>query len=111
MFTLKLFRRVNGQLVIKILAVDHIHSIDIMDDTEGTPDQHPATDMIELKAYFGTNECDYKTFFIGYLTDEQRVGRTLIDWHGSEDNSVWGWAVLENQAGNTTQHFRPASYG
>ena len=50
---------------------------------------------------------DYEIYFVGAAEE----GMSSIDRDGWNMNSQWGWGLLENWEGNTTQHFRPASYG
>jgi len=103
MFTLKLFRRALGEVAMgneittKIVEVHHIDTVEIEDH------------MIQISAFDALRDPLYQTYFVG--EPKSRAESTAIDFHGTEDCSHWGWAVLENAAGNTTQHFRPASYG
>ena len=45
---------------------------------------------------------DYEVYYIG----EPELGMDAING----DNN-FGWGLLENSDGRTTQHFRPAGYG
>lgn len=108
MFTLKLFRRVNGQVTTKIEQVQRVTVHEVMDDTS---ESVRPTGMLELTAFPSEGGFDYHTYFVGALTPEQKEGRLGIDWLGQDNHSAWGWGLLENMNGKTTQHFRPASYG
>lgn len=90
MFTLKLFRRRNGQLVTKTISVHHVQTMEI--GTRGK--------MIEVWAFQPSG--DYDAYFIG----DPDPGMDALN----EDNH-WGWGLLENEAGRTSEHYRPASYG
>lgn len=92
MFTLKLYRRRNGQLVTRIIAVHHITAMVI-----GTKQK-----TIEIWAHRTAQGGDYDAFFVG----EREAGMTALT-----DENHFGWGLLENWEGNTTEHFRPASYG
>lgn len=102
MFVLKLFRRRNGQLVCRTLEVTEIISMDCGNHEK----------LLEIEAYRGKAEHD--TFFIGkdpYPEDESRPPTDIIDRYGSWNMSLWGWGLLENSDGKTTEHYRPHSYG
>lgn len=95
MFTLKLFRRTNGlgsQLVTSITQVDHVQVMEI-----GTSGR-----MIELWAFAFEGPSTYESYFIG----EKEDGMDSVNEYNN-----WGWGLLENANGVTSQHFRPASYG
>jgi hypothetical protein len=96
MFTLKLFRRKNGQLVTRIVAVHHVQVMEI-----GTNKK-----MLEIWAFHsaagdGRLRGDYDCYY---------VGEKEPDMDAANDDVLFGWGLLENWEGNTTQHFRPASY-
>lgn len=115
MCTLKLFRRdEDNRLSMRMVSVDHVTTHQIMITESNNLPIAPliASDMIEIQASFTRQGADYETFFIGDLPEHEKNRKdSCIDWYGIGPNSRWGWAVLENAAGNTTQHFRPASYG
>lgn len=90
MFTLKLFRRDNGQLVTKTIAVHHVQTMEIGNNRK----------TIEIWAF--KDEYDYKNYYVGELEQEM----TELN-----NGNHWGWGLLENWEGNTSQHYRPASYG
>lgn len=92
MFTLKLYKRNGTQIVQKILSVDHVQVMSIGQNGR----------MLELWAFERKEPSEYYGFYIG----EREEGMDAI----GEDNH-WGWGLLENAAGKTTEHFRPASYG
>jgi hypothetical protein len=112
MFTLKLYRRVSPDAVItKVLSVHHIQtmSFEHIDPDDIDAVKHKA---LELWAYDGPEPGPYLSFLIGErekhgLSSEARdagiVLRPEHDW--------WGWGLLENESGRTTEHFRPAGYG
>jgi hypothetical protein len=107
MFTLKLFRRTcptSTQLSTKIVNVDRVVSHEIGDVVDGK------SSALELHA-FRTSGADYDTYYVGKPSPGMEAfGKD--DLHLSfEHHSWWGWGLLENWEGNTTQHFRPASYG
>jgi hypothetical protein len=96
MFTLKLFyRKENGDLVTSILPCHHVQVREFKDVDAGTSD----CKAMELWAFDGPEPSPYKSFLIGEIIADRRNG----GWYG--------WGLLENWEGNTTQHFRPASYG
>lgn len=98
MFTLKLYRYQNSQLITKILEVADLISKEI-----GSKNA-----LLEIHAYKDkTNSAGYDVFYIG----EREPGMDAIEESGYWAGSIWGWGLLENLAGKTTQHFRPSSYG
>lgn len=92
MFTLKLFRSRNGQLVTKVVAVHHVQTMEI-----GKTGR-----MLELWAFHGQEPSTYDAYFIG----EPDPGMDAVN-----DENHWGWGLLENWEGNTSEHYRPAGYG
>ena len=92
MFTLKLFRRTNGQLITKVLAVDHVQTMEIGRDKK----------TLEIWAFKTPSGDGYEAYFVG----EREKNMTALN-----EANHFGWGLLENWEGNTTQHFRPASYG
>lgn len=101
MFTLKLFRNRNGQLVTRVVAVHHVVSMSI-------GERHHA---IELWAFDGPSPSSYSVYYIGEPEPGMEAhGRENADLEAGE-GSWWGWGLLENWEGNTSEHYRPGSYG
>lgn len=103
MFTLKLYRRNPGadarDINSKIIAVDHVRTMAI-------GEKHQA---IELWAF--NEKGDYQAYYIG-APEPGMEAHGKDDLHlNSEPGSWWGWGLLENWEGNTTEHFRPHSFG
>jgi len=92
MFTLKLFRRQNGQLSKKIIVAHHIQVMEI--------GQNKRT--LEIWVFRSEAGGDYDTYYVGEKEDGMDVLSSF---------NHWGWGLLENGEGNTTEHFRPAGYG
>lgn len=95
MFTLKLYRRDSiGRLFTRALEVHHVDSLVIGDNT------------LELKAYTGPQRgnvwAENEQIYVGERTPEM----TAID-----DFNHWGWGLLENSHGRTTEHYRPHTFG
>ena len=108
MFTLKLFyRREDGSLVTHIEACHHVEAREFGKDNvaDATGDARNAK-AIELWVFDGPNPSTYHSFLIG---DEKAQPDREAPNFVSE--GWFGWGLLENQSGKTTQHFRPASYG
>lgn len=96
MFTLKLFyRNENGDLSTTILPCHHVEVREFKDADGETKDGK----AMEVWAFDNPEPSNYKSYLIGSITNDRRKG----GWHG--------WGLLENLEGNTTQHFRPASFG
>lgn len=105
MFTLKLYRRLphlegRQEKVTRVVQAHHVQVQEI--GKTGC--------ALELWAFDGPEPSDYTSYYIG----EPEPGMdafgkpTHLD-HG--DHSWWGWGLLENSQGKTTEHYRPASYG
>lgn len=108
MFTLKLFRRKahicnNGDrtLMHMVLPVSKVIVLEIGKDGHA----------LEIQAYKSDAKFDYETYYVG----EPEPG---MEDFGSDSlhletgpRSWWGWGLLENWEGNTSEHYRPASYG
>jgi len=92
MFTLKLYRVPNGQLVTRVQAVHHVQTMEIGKSGR----------IIEVWAFHGPEPSTYDAYFIG----EKEDGMDALN-----DDNHFHWALLENSDGNTTEHFRPAGYG
>jgi hypothetical protein len=103
MFTLKLYRRKgpeSHQKTHKIMAVNRVVVHDIGEQKQA----------LELMV-FPDKSNDYETYYIGKPEEGMEAfGRG--DLHlGMEPSSWWGWGLLENQEGNTSEHYRPHNYG
>ena len=101
MFTLKLYRRVNPEMVVtKIVPCHHVETLSF---------QHGEDKAISLRAFDGPEPSSYLEFNIG----DAEKHRTPEDKKISPDTPDWwfGWGLLENEAGRTTEHFRPAFWG
>lgn len=96
MFTLKLFKRVEGRLITKTIAVHHVETLECHD--KDTPDLK----TLEIRAYDSNNGGDYVNYYVGDRTDAMTA---------LTDANAYGWGLLENWEGNTSEHYRPASYG
>jgi hypothetical protein len=103
MFTLKLYRRFNGQKIQKTIPVHHVVVIEI-----GTLNR-----LLEIHAYAEATPAN-DVHEVYYLRDAEE-GMTAIesDVPGEHQGwgNHWGWGLLENWEGNTSEHYRPASYG
>lgn len=92
MFTLKLYRSENGQ---RVTHIQECHNVQVM--------QIGASEsMLELWALKGARPADYDTFYIG----DPDPGMDALT-----QQNHYQWGLLENAAGKTTEHFRPAGYG
>jgi hypothetical protein len=99
MFTLKLYKRnddhpqavrFDKRIATRVLSVNNVESIQLTDT------------LIELRAFKAPQPAEYDTFYIG----ERTVEMTAIN-----NDNHWGWGLLENAAGKTTEHYRPHNYG
>lgn len=103
MFTLKLYKRTSPEMVItKVLSCHHIETLSF---------QHMDEDIahhrgLEIRAFEGPEPSHYLSFLIG---DETK--HVLYAGPKPPSPDWWGWGLLENAAGKTTEHFRPAGYG
>lgn len=104
MFTLKLYRRACPATAQKMHKVVAAHRVVVMEIGKSGR-------ALELRAFESNQNNNYETYYIG----ETEEG---MDAHGSESlhldtepGSWWGWGLLENWEGNTSEHYRPASYG
>lgn len=109
MFTLKLYRRKGPDSVQKMHKVLEIERVVVMEIGNEGPAPSDGKKALELWAFTGKN--DYESYYIGEPSEGMDAfGRK--DLHlGSDPGSWWGWGLLENSAGNTTEHYRPGSYG
>lgn len=102
MFTLKLYRRKGPDTLLKmhkVLAVDRVVVMDIGEKGRA----------LELWAF--DQRGNYESYFIGD-PDEGMDAHGKLDLHlDNETKSWWGWGLLENWEGNTSEHYRPAGYG
>lgn len=100
MFTLKLFhRKEDGSLVTRIEACASIEA------HEFSSAEYKAVELWVFDGSPNQNQT-YRSYLIG---DEKAQPNREDPSFRSE--GWYGWALLENWEGNTTQHFRPASYG
>ena len=107
MFTLKLFRRNGDDKRISNLtvAVHRVVKHEIGDEVDGK------FQAVEITAYKSDQNNDYDTYYIGKPSSGM-VAYGKDDLHLDHGpNSWWGWGLLENWEGNTSEHYRPASYG
>lgn len=66
---------------------------------------------LELTVFPREDSNDYQTYYIG-KPEEGMDAFGREDLHlGLEPGSWWGWGLLENWEGNTTEHYRPHNYG
>ncbi len=102
MFTLKLYRRhpATGTKTHKVISVHRVIVNEI-----GSKGQ-----ALELWAFTGAGN-DYEAYYIGKPEEG-------MDAHGRDDlhlnfepYSWWGWGLLENWEGNTSEHYRPHNFG
>lgn len=102
MFTLKLYRHKgpdNSQNMHKVMSVDHVTVMEIGDKKNA----------LELWAFKPNG--DYHTYFIG-VPEEGMAAFGRDDLHlDMNPGSWWGWGLLENENGRTSEHYRPGSYG
>lgn len=108
MFTLKLYRRAcptTSAIMTKTIAVHRVVTSEIGDAVDGK------FKALELWAFKSDQSNDYEKYYVG----EPQRGMTA---YGKEDlhmdmgeDTWWGWGLLENWEGNTSEHYRPASYG
>lgn len=66
---------------------------------------------LELQVFESNQNNIYETYYVG----EPEPGMDAYgreDSHlGTEPGSWWGWGLLENWEGHTSEHYRPADYG
>lgn len=103
MFTLKLYRRMGAASIKKMHKVILAHRVIVAEIGE-------TGHALEVWA-FTDEKGNYETYYVG----EPEVG---MDAYGRDDlhldyapGSWWGWGLLENSEGRTSEHYRPASYG
>ena len=108
MFTLKLFRRhphvegIPNTKMHMVMVVDHVVVSEI-----GNQDRDEKA--LEIQTFQADGS--YDTYYVG-VPDVGMDAYGKDDLHlGSGPYSWWGWGLLENSAGKTTEHYRPASYG
>jgi hypothetical protein len=104
MFTLKLYRRKGPDTIQKMHKTIAVHRVVVLDIGEKGR-------ALELQAFMSNQNNDYEIYYIG----EPEAGMDAYerdDLHlGAEHGSWWGWGLLENWEGNTSEHYRPAGYG
>lgn len=126
MFTLKLYRRMkavvepvvtqtpNGPMVsvssqvacpshltTKVVEVEevHVHQIGVKGRA------------LEIHLFGPTHDKYGDTYYIGEPEEGMDAfGKEDLHLH-MEPYSWWGWGLLENASGKTTEHFRPANWG
>jgi hypothetical protein len=112
MFTLKLYRRVSHDAVItKVLSVHHVQTMSF--EHASAERNYPPEKGLELWAFDGPEPGPYKSFLIG---EREKHGLSSSEARDAgivlrPEHDWWGWGLLENENGRTTEHFRPASYG
>lgn len=94
MFTLKLFKSVGGELITRAVAVHHVET------------QTCGKGLLSIWAFHGPEPSAYDSYYIG----EAGPDATAVDDIAHPGNH-WGWGLLENWEGNTSEHYRPAGYG
>lgn len=102
MFTLKLYRRhaQSGTKMHKIVSANRVVVMEI--GREGH--------ALELWV-FADQSNSYETYYVG-KPEEGMDAYGREDLHlGIDPGSWWGWGLLENHEGKTTEHYRPHSYG
>lgn len=106
MFTLKLYRwspALEG-CPKKQTKVIQVHEVIVQEiGQQGT--------ALELWAFMNSGKFGHETYYIG----EPEKGMLAFgkrDLHLDKNpGSWWGWGLLENDKGVTSEHYRPASYG
>jgi hypothetical protein len=99
MFTLKLFYRREGHGAL-VTHIESCHHVEAREFGEGN------AKAIELWVFDGPAPSTYHSFLIGDIKAQpDREAPNFIS------EGWFGWGLLENGEGKTTQHFRPASYG
>jgi hypothetical protein len=96
-FTLKLFKRIGGlggELVTRVVAVDHVQTKQIGDKG------------LSIWAFRGPDPSPYDTYFLGEFGPDADAVDNIDHW-----GNHFQWGLLENWEGNTSEHYRPASYG
>lgn len=107
MFTLKLYRRSGydtAKITHKVLEVDHVvvHAM-----TEPVNDKQ----SLEIQAFYDAECRTWDVFYVGEPSKGMEAfGKKDLHLH-SGCHSWWGWGLLENAVGKTTEHYRPGSYG
>lgn len=99
MFTLKLYRASPfGGLVTRVVAVHHVQTQELGEERH----------TLAITAFHHAEPSAYDSYTVGErLPDTVRPNVTI----GGYDDDHWEWGLLENWEGNTSQHFRPHSYG
>lgn len=103
MFTLKLYRRKGPNSSHKTHKVITVHEVVVHEI--GTKGQ-----ALELHAIYG-EPSNYDIYYVGQPEEGMDAfGRDDLHMDMSP-GSWWGWGLLENADGKTSEHYRPASYG
>jgi len=111
MFTLKLYRRVNPDVVItKVLSVHHVQAMSFeQEEVDRKAVRIYTNKAIELWAFHGPEPSAYDSYLVG---DREKF-KPVLKHTGvlRPEDDWWGWGLLENEAGRTTEHYRPANFG
>jgi hypothetical protein len=83
-----------------VTHIESCHHVEAREFGEGN------AKAIELWVFDGPAPSHYRSFLIG---DEKAQPNREDPNYISE--GWWGWGLLENEAGKTSEHYRPASYG
>jgi hypothetical protein len=113
MFTLKLYRRLpavmNGDKIESVSQVMHmvlpVHHVTVHEI--GQKGQ-----AIEIHTFSGESSATYgNVYYVGAPEEGMDAyGREGLHLENGS-HSWWGWGLLENWEGNTSEHYRPHSYG
>lgn len=103
MFTLKLYRYKGPMTSLKTVKAISVHRVVVHEMGE-----HGAS--LEVVAFTSAANNDYETYYIG----EPEAGMEAFgkdDLHlDTSPHSWWGWGLLENELGRTTERYRPSGY-
>lgn len=104
MFTLKLYRRMGPETQHKMHKVVAAQRVVVMEiGSKGR--------ALELQVFESNQNNNFETYYVGE-PEEGMDAYGRDDLHlGIEPGSWWGWGLLENWEGNTSEHYRPANYG
>ena len=106
MFTLKLYRHAcptSRAIHKKVLAVSNVLVYEIGEEVDY---KYKALELIAV-----SENGNWETYYIGEPSSGMEAyGKNNLHL-GSESGTWWGWGLLENSEGKTTEHYRPASYG
>lgn len=98
MFTLKLYKRLGPgpgvDVISHVMAVDHVQTRKCGDHA------------LQIWAFHAPAPSHYDTFYVGDFGPESDAVDDI-----NINGNHYGWGLLENWEGNTSEHYRPASYG